>query len=183
MKVGGRTIGIVVLLVVVIVSIFAYRYTVTLEAQRNTSIEQLMSLPQNANCPYDDASLCPQAQNTIVLPDITAVLLVLLSILLSIYLIRSERVSSGILSELKDRKSGLSRDERRTLVLSVLTKDERAIVEAVEQQPGISQATLRLRVDMSKAKLCGLLQELEQRKIIVKDNQGKTNAVHLKREW
>ncbi len=181
MRVGAKVIGAAVIVTTLLVMLFAVRYTGSLAQQRNETVTQLASLPEHAQCSYGD-STCPQAQGNIVLPDVTGIALVLLALLLGLYLLRSERTSKGILDELRMRRSELSSSERRDLVLSVLTKDERRVIDAVLQQPGISQATLRLRTDFSKAKLSVLLKELERRGLVAKSTEGKTNAVYPKRE-
>ena len=51
----------------------------------------------------------------------------------------------------------------------------------MRDQEGITQNTLRLRVDMSKAKLSYVLRDLEKRDLITKVKKGKTHAVFLKK--
>ena len=53
-------------------------------------------------------------------------------------------------------------------------------MKAIKEQDGITQNTLRLRVDMSKAKLSYVLQELEKRNLIKRIQKGKTLAIYLK---
>jgi DNA-binding MarR family transcriptional regulator len=174
-------LGIVVIALAVLVWIFAVQYTNALERERNETLGQLMSMPQYANCNYD-AGTCPQAVDNIVLPDLTAVGIALLIALLGIYLVRQDHTSRSLASELKQRRTELSSDARWELISSVLTQDERSVVEAVRAQPGISQATLRLRTGQSKAKLSTLLAELERRGLVARTASGKTNEVHLRRE-
>lgn len=181
MRVGGKVLGITIIAATILLLIFTVRYTQSLQEQRNASVQQLTSLPQYAECKYD-ASTCPQAERTVVLPDLTGVLLAFLGIVLGVYLIRNDGVQRGMLEELQSRKAMLEENERWNLVMSVLTADERKIMQAVREQPGITQATLRLRTDMSKAKLSSLLKELESRSLITRTSKGRTNGVHLKRD-
>jgi uncharacterized membrane protein len=181
MKIGGRVIGVVVIIITALLIVASISYSRHLEQQRTQAIAQLVSTPDYANCKYD-AATCPQAQGNVVLPDATGIGLVLFGILLGLYLIRSDSTQRKILAELETKRSQLSKDEKKELLFSVLTVDERKIIAAVIEQPGISQATLRLRTDMSKAKLSMLLKALEERELIVKTEDGKTNTVHLKRE-
>ncbi len=177
---GGRAVGIAVIIVTLIIVFLTVQYNAKLEQQRAQAIAQLVSTPNYANCRYD-ASTCPQAEDT-TLPNASAIGLVILGVLLGLYLIRSDGTQRRILEELQQKRQQVSKDERKDLLLSVLTPDERKIVLAVREQPGISQATLRLRTDMSKAKLSMLLKDLEARGLIKKTEDGKTNKVELKRE-
>ena len=178
---GGKVIGAVVLIITVLLVIVSVQYTRHLEQERTQAIAQLVSMPTYANCQYD-ASTCPQAENNVIIPDMTGIGLVVLGALLGLYLIRSDATQRTILKELETKRQMLAKEERTEILMSVLTADERKIIKAVIEQPGISQATLRLRTDMSKAKLSMLLKELEVRELIVKQEDGKTNIVHLKRD-
>jgi len=180
MKVGGRTLGIGIIALTLIVLFLSYQYTQRLEQQRSDAVAMLMTLPAQANCKYDDTT-CPQAEE-VTMPSTAVIGMILIAILLAIYLIRSDTTQQQILLELEQKRKQLSRDERYELITSILTKEEQKIIRAVKEQPGISQATLRLRTDLSKAKLSILLKELENRALIVKTEDGKTNIVHLKRE-
>ena len=62
-----------------------------------------------------------------------------------------------------------------------LKEDEEQIVRILKSREGqCEQGTLRVVTGFSKAKLSGLLQELEDRKIIHKEKKGKKNLVFLK---
>jgi uncharacterized membrane protein len=177
---GGRVFGAIIILVTLLTLVFGIQYNRHLEQEREQAIAQLTSTPQYQNCKYD-ASTCPQAQS-VSFPTSSSIGLVIIGILLGIYLIRSDITQRGILKELEGKREQLGREERKEIIMSVLTQDERRVVNAVIEQPGITQATLRLRTDMSKAKLSMVLKELEGRGIIRKIEDGKTNTVHLKRE-
>ena len=177
----GKAIGIGIIALTVILIVLGVIHNQNLEKERAQAIAQLVSMPQYESCKYD-ASTCPQAEDNVAFPQSTAVGLAILGVLVGLYLVRSDMTQRHILKELGGKREQLSKDERRELVLSVLTPDERKIITAVREQPGITQATLRLRTDMSKAKLSLLLKELEGRELIAKTGDGKTNTVHLKRE-
>ncbi|MCX8146841.1 MAG: hypothetical protein N3D84_00005 [Candidatus Woesearchaeota archaeon] len=62
-----------------------------------------------------------------------------------------------------------------------LKEDEEQIINILKQREGqCEQGTLRVITGFSKAKLSGLLKELEDRKIIFKEKRGKKNLVFLK---
>ena len=62
-----------------------------------------------------------------------------------------------------------------------LKEDERLIIEVLKAKNSRStQAQLRVATDFSKARLSRLLMELEDRKIVLKEKEGKRNLVFLK---
>lgn len=173
-------LGAGVIIAVLIIVGLAISYNNHLEQERTQTIAQLVSLPQYEQCLYD-ASTCPQAVENVSLPDNAAIGIIIAVLLLGVYLVRNDRTHRAILDEMKTKRQTLSSEEHREIIYSVLTKDEKQIIEAVRQQAGISQATLSLRVDMSKAKLSTLLRDLEGRGLIKRVEDGKKNIVHLKR--
>ncbi|MDD9954265.1 MAG: helix-turn-helix domain-containing protein [Candidatus Woesearchaeota archaeon] len=167
----GRVVGAILILAVVFIALFGFQYNAHLKLKQETAIAK-------AEC-YD-ATTCPQGEGNVAVPDITATGLIILGILVGIYLIKSDHTHRSILEELQGRRTDIRKDEVRKIVYSVLTQDEQKIVHAVRKQPGISQATLKLRVDMSKAKLSQLIKELEARNILAKEIAGKTHKVYVK---
>lgn len=62
-----------------------------------------------------------------------------------------------------------------------LKEDEEQVINVLKLKEGsCEQGTLRIATGFSKAKLSGLLKELEERKVIVKEKRGKKNRVFLK---
>ncbi|MEK6835695.1 MAG: hypothetical protein AABX55_01615 [Nanoarchaeota archaeon] len=78
------------------------------------------------------------------------------------------------------QKKGLKED-KFNILLSALSEDEQKVMKAVREQDGITQATLRIRTDLSKTKLSFILADLEKKDLIKKVAQGKTNAIYLKK--
>ena len=66
------------------------------------------------------------------------------------------------------------------MLFKALDPFEQRVIKTVREQPGITQNTLRLRANMSKAKLSYVLQELEKRGLIKRIKKGKTLSIHLK---
>ncbi len=64
-----------------------------------------------------------------------------------------------------------------------LKEDEEQVVNLLKQREGkCEQGTLRIITGFSKAKLSGLLKELEDRKIVHREKRGKKNLVFLKEQ-
>ena len=71
---------------------------------------------------------------------------------------------------------------KEDMVEKHLKEDEEQIVNILKQRENqCEQGTLRVITGFSKAKLSGLLKELEDRRIIHKEKRGKKNLVFLKR--
>lgn len=99
---------------------------------------------------------------------------------LGFYLVFFAKGEEEILRRLEETKNKQLADEKFALVSKALDEYERKVLKAVKDQDGITQATLRLRTDMSKAKLSAVLDALEKKGLVAKEKQGKTHTVHLK---
>lgn len=99
---------------------------------------------------------------------------------LGFYLLFFNKTEQAILKRLEDDKNKKISDEKFNIILKALDSYEQKVLKAVKEQDGITQNTLRLRVDMSKAKLSYVLQELEKRNLIKRVPKGKTLEVFLK---
>ena len=99
---------------------------------------------------------------------------------LGFYLLFFNKTEAMILKKLEEEKNKKTNDEKFKIILKALDPFERKVIEAVKEQNGITQNTLRLRVNMSKAKLSYVLQELEKRNLIKRVKKGKTLEVWLK---
>ena len=84
------------------------------------------------------------------------------------------------MKKLEDEKNKKIGDEKFDWILKALDDYEKKVLKAVKEQDGITQNTLRLRTNMSKAKLSYVLQELEKRNLIKRIEKGKTLEVWLK---
>lgn len=99
---------------------------------------------------------------------------------LGFYLLFFNRTEKAILDKLEREKEEKIEDKKFEIIMKALDPFEQKVVKAVREQEGITQNTLRLRVEMSKAKLSYVLQELEKRGIIKRVEKGKTLAIYLK---
>lgn len=176
----GIFVGIIVLILVVILGFSTYIYTENLNAQRNIKIASLLATPEYQHCLYDE-STCPQIES-FQLPNYSPFIILVIVILLGVYLVRGDYLQQQILKELQKSEKKDSDKAILKLLLSVLKEDEIKVVLAIKEQPGITQNTLRLRTDFSKAKLSMLLKELENRKLIKKELDKKTNKLYLARK-
>ncbi len=99
---------------------------------------------------------------------------------LGFYMLFFNKTERAILERLEKEKDEKINNARFELLLKALDPYEQKVLKAIKEQEGITQNTLRLRADMSKAKLSYVLQELEKRGIIKRVEKGKTLAVYLR---
>lgn len=99
---------------------------------------------------------------------------------LGFYILFFNKTEEAIMKRLEDEKNKKIDEEKFSLIVKALDTHEKKVLNAVKEQDGITQNTLRLRTDMSKAKLSYVLQELEKRELIKRVPKGKTLQVFLK---
>jgi len=106
---------------------------------------------------------------------------------LGFYLLFFSKSEEAVLRRLEsDREKDIERRENElkntkfNIILKGLDEYEQKVMKAVREQEGITQNTLRIRADMSKAKLSYVLQDLEKRGLIKRVKKGKTLAIYLK---
>lgn len=99
---------------------------------------------------------------------------------LGIYMIFFSNAEEAILKKLHDDKQLDIKKEKYDIIMGVLDEYEKRVMQAVKEQDGITQNTLRIRTDLSKAKLSYVLKELEKRNLVRREARGKTLAVYAK---
>ena len=97
---------------------------------------------------------------------------------LGFYLIFFSQGEQAVIQHLHKEQEKMSREEKFTLLLRGLDEFEQQVLTEVRRQEGITQNTLRLRVNMSKAKLSQVLTNLEKKKLVKREAQKKKLAVH-----
>ncbi|MAF50856.1 MAG: hypothetical protein CMH64_02080 [Nanoarchaeota archaeon] len=147
-------------------------------------LNDLLIEQSGGNCFLDDGK-CIHDKNQ--LPIYIGVLVVAATLALGIYLSffdksqkYVEESHEKIVGRLEETRKEVDKDEKFEFLLKGLDEYEKKVVKAVKEQDGITQATLRIRVDMSKAKLSSVLGELEKRNLIKKVPDKKTNKIFLK---
>lgn len=99
---------------------------------------------------------------------------------LGFYILFFNKTEERILKRLEEHKNERTGEEKFNLILKALDSYEQKVMKAVKEQDGITQNILRLRTDMSKAKLSYVLQDLEKKGLIKRIKKGKTLQVFLK---
>ena len=174
----NRKLGIVLILIsiVFIVAIIIFKI------QINSLVDTLM-IETGGNCIQNGE--CLHEQNN--LPVYTGVGIVFITLALGLYLIFFEKsqkyiqeTQREIVGVLEQTKKKQDIDEKFEYLLRGLNEDEKKVINAVREQDGIEQATLRIRTDLSKTKLSVILSELEKKKLVKKVPHGKKNRIFLK---
>ncbi len=101
-------------------------------------------------------------------------------IALGFYLLFFNKTEKAILDKLEKEKAEKIEDAKFGMLMKALDSFEQKVLKAVREQEGITQNTLRVKLDMSKAKLSYVLQDLEKKGIIKRVERGKTLAIYLK---
>lgn len=137
-------------------------------------------IEKGESCPTDPL-LCPhQLKAKAQVPIYIGGALILGLLSLGAYLIFFEKSQKEILSTLEKHKQIQTEEEKFNILLKGLSGDEKTIIKAVKEQDGISQQTLRIRIDMHKSKLSIVLSDLEKKGLIKRVEKGKTNLVFLR---
>lgn len=99
---------------------------------------------------------------------------------LGFYLIVFASEEDALIDIIKNDKKKDLKDQKFEILLKGLDNFEKSVIKAIKNQEGITQNTLRIRTDISKAKLSYVLQSLEKKGLITRTKKGKTLAVFLK---
>jgi len=99
---------------------------------------------------------------------------------LGFYLLFFNKTDRIIIERLEKSMRKNIEDEKFEFAFKMLNPFEAKVLKKIREQNGITQSTLRLRTDMSKAKLSYVLQDLEKRNLIKRTRKGKTLEIWLR---
>ena len=175
-------IVLVVLSILIVASLFFFK----------AQFQDTFGIHSTASCPHDPdkGELCPYEKLVDILPyfyvSITFLVLVGLIGVYMVFFVDKEKeiiqnYQDKITKRLGDIKKKEFKEDKFNLILSALNEAEQKVMKAVREQDGITQATLRIRTDLSKTKLSFILTDLEKKGLISKQIKGKTNEIFLKK--
>lgn len=108
---------------------------------------------------------------------------------LGIYLVffsKSEYLLKQALKRLEAEKDRLEHEhaikiseEKFNAILRTLAPAEKDILKIIKEQEGITQNTLRIKANLSKAKVSQVLSEFQKRGIVRREEKGKTYALYI----
>lgn len=99
---------------------------------------------------------------------------------LGFYLIFFNKTSETIMKRLESDRDKLIEDDKFNIIFSIMDDFEKRVLLNIKENSGITQSTLQIKSDMSKAKLSYLLQDFEKRNIIKRIPKGRSFSVFLK---
>ena len=98
---------------------------------------------------------------------------------LGFYLLLFNKGEEAILKRLEEEKNMKLQEDKFSVILKMMDESEKSIINAVKEQDGITQTTLRYRTNLSKAKISQILTNFEKKNLIKRIQKGKTYSVHL----
>lgn len=98
---------------------------------------------------------------------------------LGIYLLFFSTSEEAILKRLEEEKNMKIEEDKFEIVLKAMDDNEKKVLKAIKEQDGITQSTLKYRVDLSKAKVSQILTDFEKKNLVKREIKGKTYAVYL----
>lgn len=164
-----KKLGIIIIVLSIIVGVILYGFH-----------NQLIKLSEES-CTCDTCKIGDVCKANKFSPLWTGGLAVIFAIFsLGIYLIFFEKSQRTILNKLDKDNIKLSEDEKFNFILLALDEDEKKVLSAIKEQDGITQQTLRIRTNIHKSKLSLIVSSLEGKKLIKKEQKGKTNQLFLR---
>ena len=181
---NNKNIGII-LVIISIVALIGFSYIVI---QLNKIVQQNIDLAvdNEGKCVHDpEKGICPyESKAKLSIPVYLTGISIAALLLFGIYLFtKKQQIKEEKPKEQRRESKEDKNNEKFNIILSALNEDEQKIMKAVKEQDGITQATLRIRIDMSKTKLSLVLKDLESKNLIKKVIKGKTNQIFLKRAF
>ena len=161
----NKKLGFVVLSISVLASILAFGFLNVLGRQTNA----LQCYP---------TSECQRIESLLGLSHIAVGLISFIGAL-GIYLLFFSTSEEAILKRLEEEKKMKIGENKFELILKAMDENEKNVLKAIKEQEGITQATLKYRADLSKAKVSQILTDFEKKHLIKRELKGKTYAVHL----
>jgi len=166
----NKKLGIILILVCLILGLLIFTFDRKLNEQSDSA----------CSCEFmDSGGVCP-AEDHPHWQTYLAIILLSGIVALGIYLIFFEKSQKEIVSTLNRQKQIQTQEEKFEILLKGLNEEEKKIIKAVKEQEGITQQTLKLRVDMHKSKLSIVLDSLEKKGLITRKEKGKTKQIFLK---
>jgi len=166
----NKKLGIILIIVCFILGFLIFTFNQALNVQAQASCD-CVEMQESGFCPMDKPTPWQTYLGIILTTGLAA---------LGVYLIFFEKSQKEIISTLEKQKKIQTSEEKFEILLKGLNNDEQKVIKAVKEQEGITQQTLRLRVDMHKSKLSIVLDGLEKKGLIKKIPKGKTNQIFLK---
>ncbi len=161
----NKKIGIIILIITVLLGFVMFSF-----------INRLYATSQELGCFPNEK--CNIVERSLSLSHV-AVGILSFALALGFYLIFFNKSEKAILERLGNDERIKSKEERFSILLKGLDDFEKKIINVVREEPGITQNTLTLKTNLSKAKISQVLTGLEKKNLIKRIQKKKTFAVYL----
>jgi len=161
----SKKLGFLIIGISIVVGFIMFSFMVNL----NTQGEVLQCNPSDE---------CQQVNSLLGLSHI-AVGFISFIFALGFYLLFFNKGEEAILKRLEEEKDNKVQENLFSVALKMLDDNEKNVINAIKEQDGITQTTLRYRTDLSKAKISQILTDFEKKSLIKRIQKGKTYSVHL----
>ncbi|MBI5065160.1 MarR family transcriptional regulator [Candidatus Woesearchaeota archaeon] len=89
----------------------------------------------------------------------------------------------NVAESLKEAQKKVSHEDKFKAFLAGFSEEEQKVLNAIKDQDGIQQSTLRYRTGMSKSTLSLMLKNFEEKGLISRKEEGKTNKIFWKKVY
>lgn len=178
-----KQIGIIVLIVGVLLSLFVYGSKI----REDNYIDAIIDA-QGGSCYLMDGTCLHEDRNytPFILGGIMSAALMIMGVYLLLFQSTFKKIAEqqdSVAKSLEEVKKNNIESEKFNAFLTGFTEEEQSILKAIKEQDGIKQSTLRFRTGLTKSTLSVLLKSLESREHISRKPSGKTNEVYLRKKF
>lgn len=176
-----KQIGIALIVFGILVMFMVFMF----KSQMDLSAHQAMAL--SGTC-FTEEGVCIHQRNVTYLAigwSLSAIIFIL-----GVYLLffdkTQEKLAEQQITVARALEAATKHESKKTKFDSFLggfNEDEKIILQAVHNQDGIKQSTLRFKTGLSKTSLSLILNSLEKRDIISRKQSGKTKEVYLRNKF
>lgn len=174
-----KQIGIMLIILGIIIAGFTF----LMKIREDNNINAIIAI-QGGSCYLPDGTCLHEDRS--YLPYILGWIISAALIILGIYLIFFDKTEKILEKSREDFKTEVKESKKAKefdAFLEGFTDDERKVIESIHNQEGILQSTLRYKTGLSKTGLSIMLKSLEEREIIKRIEEGKSNKVYLKKKF
>lgn len=163
----NKKLGMLLIIISILVGFLIFNYN----SQLMQDADEMGCLPSTSNCIPIEKNLSISHLAIGIFAFIFA---------LGFYILFFNKTEQAILRKLEEEKNQKIKNEKFKYILMALDSYEQKVMKVVKDHEGITQNILKLRTNMSKAKLSYVLKELEKRNLIKRTKKGKTLQIFLK---
>lgn len=167
----------------IVIAIIFFATTVIFKIQID-KVTSLLMAESGGSCIQDGKCIHQQSD----IPIYSGIIISFIALCLGVYLTvfaksqeNTEQLQKEIVNTIKETKKQQNTEEKFELLFKALSADEKSVLEEIKKSGEITQDSLRLRLNWSKAKMSTILTNLDKTSLIQKERVGKTYKVYLQK--